>query len=115
MRAGLACGFDGSGRRAQVESAISQEVDERSADLVEAAGDLGNLKRIVRQLHFKLELAQRKMATLAAQSGAEARTVQRLRRRRERAAALCDVRRARALCWLCRCAHSKVDWAVPSP
>lgn len=77
---------------AQVESAISQEVSERSADLVEAAGDLGHLKRVVRQLHFQIQLAQRQMATLEQQSGAEAGTVQRLRRRRERIAALHEVR-----------------------
>jgi hypothetical protein len=65
----------------QVEVAISQEVNVRSNDLVEAAGDLGDLKRVVRQLHFKTQMLSRRWSSLNEPSAPTCRRMQHKRRK----------------------------------
>jgi hypothetical protein len=76
----------------QVDTAISKEVTHRSLDLVDAAGQIGGLHRVLRQLHFRGELAQRRLTAQREASGQASAALSRLKQRRENLARLQEVR-----------------------
>ena len=75
----------------QIDTAISKEVTHRAVDLVDAAGRVGELRSVLRQLHFKSEVAQQRWSALRSGAGAQAHAVTALSQRKQNLTRLHEV------------------------
>jgi hypothetical protein len=97
----------------QVDTAISKEVTNRAVDLVTVAGVMADLKRAVRQLHFKSAIIQHTLHKQHEEAAVRAKHVSELKQQCKNLSSMHEVRRCARRRFSGLCGTINIDDGVP--